>query len=61
MNEWLRAIAEPMTPVELHLSLSSFETGDLLPVAVICGLCILATAAWALAVARYAASHSNRA
>jgi hypothetical protein len=59
MNEWLRAIAEPMIPVEFHLKLSFFEMGCLLPIAIICGLCILAIAAWVLAVARYAASHSN--
>jgi len=57
MNGWLRAILEPMNPVEFNLSLSYPGLSDLLPVVILCGFCILATAIWALTVTRYAGSH----
>jgi len=57
MNEWLRAVLEPMNPVEFNLNLSHPGLSDLLPIAILCGFCLLATAVWTLAAAKYAGSH----
>jgi hypothetical protein len=60
MNGWLRAVLEPMNPVEFNLNLSFPGLSDLLPIAILCGFCILATAIWALAAAKYAASRPGQ-
>ena len=60
MSGWLRTVLEPMNPVEFNLNLAYPGMIDLLPMAILCGLCLLATAIWALTVARYGASRHGR-
>lgn len=48
MNEWLRIISEPVNPVQVTLELPGIEY--FLPIAIICGVCVLATIVWILAV-----------
>jgi hypothetical protein len=59
MNAWLRIIYEPLDPIQINLSLLGVEC--LLPVAIICGVCVLATAVWVLAVGKYTWSQSRHA
>ena len=59
MNEWLKTISEPAVPVVQNTGLSDLTMGGLMPIAVICGLCLMATVAWALTVARYTAAHKR--
>jgi len=60
MNEWLRAVLEPMNPVEFSLNLSFPGMSDLLSIVLLGGSCLLATAIWTLTVAKYAASHRGQ-
>jgi len=60
MNGWLRAVLEPMNPVEFNLNLFYPGPSDLLPIAILCGFCLLATAIWTLTVAKYAASRRGQ-
>ena len=60
MNAWLRAVLGPVNPADFNLSLSWPGLSDLLPIAILCGFCLLATAIWTLTAARYAASHHGR-
>jgi hypothetical protein len=59
MNEWLRVISESANPVQVSLSLPDLES--FLLVAVICGLCVLATTLWFLAAQRYVWSQGKHA
>ena len=54
MNGWLKIIAEPVTAPEFGLDLAYPGFSDLLPVAIICGVSILLTALWVLALTGYA-------
>ena len=58
MNEWLRVIPEPVDPIQVNLSLPGIEF--FLPVAIICGICVLATAVWIMATGKYAWSQGKR-
>ena len=58
MNEWLRVIGDPANPMQVNLSLPGMEY--FLPVAIICGICVLATAVWTMATGKYAWSQSRR-
>jgi len=51
MNEWLRVISEPVDSIQINLSLPGMEC--LLPVALLCGICLLATVIWTLATGKY--------
>jgi hypothetical protein len=59
MNAWLRVIYEPLDPIQVNLSFPGIEC--LLPIAIICGICVLATVVWALAVGKYTCSHGKHA
>ena len=59
MNEWLKTISEPMAPMGQNLNFSDHAMDYLMPIAIICGLCLLATMIWALTVARYTALHGK--
>ncbi len=54
MNGWLKIISEPVNAPESGLDLAYPGLGDLLPVAIICGVSILLTALWVLAMSGYA-------
>ena len=54
MNGWLKIISEPVNAPELGLDLAYPRLNDLLPIAIVCGVSILLTALWVLAVSRYA-------
>lgn len=54
MNGWLKIISEPVTIPEFGLDLPYPELSDLLPVAMICGVSILLTALWVLAMSGHA-------
>jgi len=54
MNGWLKIISEPMTAPEFGLGVPDPGLSDLLPVAIICGVSILLTALWVLAMSGYA-------
>ena len=56
MNGWLKTISEPMNTIDFGLKVSYSQVGDLLPVAIVCGISILLTAVWVLAVGSYARS-----
>ena len=58
MTEWLKVISESVNPVQVDLSLPAVEF--FLPVAVICGVCVLATALWIVAAQRYVWSQGRR-
>lgn len=53
MNEWFELIYERMRPEELGLDFSYPDVGDLLPVTILCGISLLLTALWLLAVWEY--------
>ncbi len=57
MNAWLEVISEPVGLTQVHLGLPGLEC--LLPIALLCGICILATAIWALAASKYVQSQSR--
>jgi hypothetical protein len=57
MNEWLTVISEPVDSMQVNLSVPSLEC--LLPIALICGICVLATVIWALATGKYIWSQSR--
>jgi hypothetical protein len=57
MNGWLEVISEPVNPIQVNLSLPGVEC--FLPVAIICGVCVLATAVWMLVVGKYALSRGR--
>ena len=50
MNGWLKIISEPVTVPEFGLDLPYPGLNDLLPVAIICGVSVLLTALWVLAM-----------
>jgi hypothetical protein len=57
MSEWLKMLSEPAAPTVRNLDFSDQAVACLMPIALICGLCLLATAIWALTVVRYTTSH----
>ena len=54
MNGWLKAISEPVNAPELGWDLAYPGLNDLLPVAIVCGVSIVLTALWVLAMSGYA-------
>jgi hypothetical protein len=60
MNGWLRVVLEPMNPVEFNPNLSYPRLSDLLPIAILCGFCLLAAAIWTLTVAKYIGSRRGQ-
>jgi len=61
MSPWLRTTSESMTPAQLDTEFYCEAMQCLLPVAVICGLCLLATVIWVTTIGHYAGSHRNQA
>jgi len=59
MNGWLKIISEPVNIPEFGLDLPYPGLDDLLPVAMICGVSILLTALWVLAMSGYARSRDR--
>jgi len=53
MSEWFELVSERMKPEEFGLDFSYPDMGDLLPVAILCGISILFSALWLLAVWEY--------
>ncbi len=53
MDTWTELISETMGPEMLRLDLSYPDTGNLLPVAIVCGISILLAGLWLLAVLEY--------
>jgi hypothetical protein len=53
MSNWLALISERARAEELGLDFAYPDVGDLLPVAILCGISILFTALWLLAVWEY--------
>lgn len=51
MNEWFRAVSEPVDAMPVDLSLPGVEC--FLPVAIICGFCVLATVVWMVSVQKH--------
>lgn len=45
MTQWLTPTSESMSPVALDLDLSYVATNYFVPIVVVCGICLLATAA----------------
>ena len=56
MMEWLMTISEATSPIELNLNVFDADVGALFSVVLICGLCLVATAIWALTVAMFTRS-----
>jgi hypothetical protein len=50
MSTWIELISEPMRAETVRLDLSYPDIGDLLPVAIVCGISILLAGLWLLAV-----------
>jgi len=59
MTEWLITISDATSPVELTVDLSALDLHCLLPIAIICALCVGATALWAMTVGTYTRSHQE--
>jgi len=53
MNTWIELISETIRPESLRLNFPYPDIRDLLPVAIICGISILLSALWLLAVCEY--------
>jgi len=53
MNKWIELISEPLRSESLGLNISYLDAGDLLPVAIICGISIILAGLWLLAVLDY--------
>jgi hypothetical protein len=53
MSTWIELIPEPMRPEMMRLDLYNPGIRDFLPVAIVCGISILLTALWLLAVMEY--------
>ena len=53
MTEWLTTISEATSPMELNMNVFGTDLAGFLSVAIICGLCLAATAVWALTVVTY--------
>lgn len=57
MNGWLKVVSETVNSVQVTLELPGIES--LPPVAIICGVCMLLTALWILAIGKYIWSREN--
>jgi hypothetical protein len=53
MSKWIELISEPLRPEVWELDLPRLDIEKLLPVAIICGISILLSALWLLAVCEY--------
>ncbi len=53
MSNWIELISETIRPESLRLNFPYPVIRDLLPVAIICGISILLSALWLLAVCEY--------
>ena len=61
MVGWLMTAPEPISPVQFSLYLPFLDIRYFLPLAVVCGLCTVATAIWAVTIGSHAGSRSKRA